>query len=160
MPPTKQELSLLVHPLVPEAVQHNNRVLSQLRSLTAFLLGISAGILGLQSTAGFLYYLVGMAFVSALVQVFLIWRTPEGRVAGAGAFFPGSSGGEIEGIEQQQQQQQRWGWINAGEEKKTNNKKVIARKGAWRDVWLGGGVMGEALSGFVLGWAGVGGVLR
>lgn len=34
------------------------------------------------------------------------------------------------------------------------------RKGAWRDVWFGGGVLGEALSGFVLGWAGVGGVLR
>lgn len=39
-------------------------------------------------------------------------------------------------------------------------RKVVARRGAWRDVWFGGGVMGEALSGFVLGWAGVGGVLR
>ena len=38
--------------------------------------------------------------------------------------------------------------------------KAVRRKGAWRDVWFGGGVMGEALSGFVLGWAGVGGVLR
>lgn len=36
----------------------------------------------------------------------------------------------------------------------------ILRKGAWRDVWFGGGVVSEALSGFVLGWAGVGGVLR
>jgi len=26
MPPTKQELSLLINPLVPESVQHNNRV--------------------------------------------------------------------------------------------------------------------------------------
>lgn len=26
MAPTKQELSLLINPLVPEAVQHNNRV--------------------------------------------------------------------------------------------------------------------------------------
>lgn len=95
-------------------------------------------------------------FVSALVQVFLIWRTPEGRVAGAGAFFPGSSGGEIEGIAGEDRKDQR-GWIDADEKK---NQKVITRKGAWRDVWLGGGVMGEALSGFVLGWAGVGGVLR
>lgn len=31
---------------------------------------------------------------------------------------------------------------------------------AWRDVWLGGGVLTEGLSGFVLGWAGVGGVIR
>lgn len=36
----------------------------------------------------------------------------------------------------------------------------VLRKGAWRDVWFGGGVLSEALSGFVLGWAGVGGVLR
>jgi len=51
MTATKQELSLLINPIVPEAVQHNNRILSSLHSLTAFLLGISAGILALQSTA-------------------------------------------------------------------------------------------------------------
>lgn len=34
------------------------------------------------------------------------------------------------------------------------------RTGAWREIWLGGGVLGEALSGFVLGWAGVGGLVR
>lgn len=39
-------------------------------------------------------------------------------------------------------------------------RRYVLRKGAWRDVWFGGGVLGEALSGFVLGWAGVGGVLR
>jgi EMC6 len=32
--------------------------------------------------------------------------------------------------------------------------------GAWRDVWLGGGVLTEGLSGYVLGWAGIGGVIR
>jgi hypothetical protein len=32
--------------------------------------------------------------------------------------------------------------------------------GAWRNVWLGGGVLTEGLSGFVLGWAGVGGIIR
>jgi hypothetical protein len=122
------------------------QVLSQLRSLTAFLLGISAGILGLQSAAGFLYYLLGTMFVSGLVQVFLI------GTAGAGAYFPGSSGGEIEGIDER-------GRIHVGDDDKSH-KKAVMRKGAWRDVWLGGGVMGEALSGFVLGWAGVGGVLR
>lgn len=36
----------------------------------------------------------------------------------------------------------------------------VLRRGGWRDVWFGGGVVSEALSGFVLGWAGVGGVLR
>lgn len=43
----------------------------------------------------------------------------------------------------------------------TGSKKSEGRRvGAWKDVWLGGGLFTEALSGFVLGWAGVGGVIR
>jgi hypothetical protein len=61
-------------------------------------------------------------------------------------FFPGPNVGEIEGIDAKGMV---WG-----------SGREVKRKGAWRDVWLGGGVFGEALSGFVLGWAGVGGVLR
>lgn len=171
MPPTQQELSLLIHPLVPESVQHNNRVsppsrkplqnlhtdffffffcqvLSQLRSLTAFLLGISAGILGLQSASGFAFYSLGTLLVSALVQ-FLVIGTSG---ATAGAFFPGSSGGEVDGID-------ATGKIR-GSSRGHGKGKAIERKGAWRDVVFGGGVMSEALSGFILGWAGVGGVLR
>jgi hypothetical protein len=143
MPPTKQEISLLINPLVPEAVQHNNRVLSQLHSLTSFLLGLTAGILALQSTAGFAFYLAGTVLVSGLFHVVLLSRS---RGQGAGVFFPGSSPGEIEGVDMK-------GMIW------TEGARRV-RKGAWRDVWLGGGVFGEALSGFVLGWAGVGGVLR
>jgi len=166
MPPTAQELSSLIYPLVPEAVQHNNRILSQTHSLTAFLLGLSAGILGLQSTSGFSFYLIGTVFVSALFQTVLIRRSAAAASAStsksgsssgivipaeAGSFFIGSNGGEIEGID-------RWGFV---ERTAVDGKTaVVTRKGAWRDVWLGGGVLGEALSGFVLGWAGVGGVLR
>jgi ER membrane protein complex subunit 6 len=69
---------------------------------------------------------------------------------GAGAYYPGASGGEIEGIDE-------FGKIHVSG---GNKGAVVQRKGAWRDVWLGGGVVSEALSGFVLGWAGVGGVLR
>ncbi|KAJ5477540.1 hypothetical protein N7539_007684 [Penicillium diatomitis] len=94
MAPTKAELSLLINPLVPEAVQHNNRVLSSLHSLTAFLLGLSAGILALQSTTGFAFYFAGTVLVSALFHVVILKRSSG---AGAGAYFPGSSGGEIEG---------------------------------------------------------------
>ncbi|KAF5015441.1 hypothetical protein F66182_13234 [Fusarium sp. NRRL 66182] len=150
MPPTRQELSLLIHPLVPEAVQHNRRVLSQLRSLTAFILGISAGILGLQSTAGFAFYFAGTLLVSGLIQILLLSPSSPSATGGAGAYFPGASGGEVEGID-------NFGKIRAPG---GVDGKPVQRKGAWRDVWLGGGVMGEALSGFVLGWAGVGGVLR
>lgn len=35
------------------------------------------------------------------------------------------------------------------------------RKGTgWRDVWFGGAVFGEGMMSFVLGWAGVGGLIR
>ncbi|KAL4907351.1 hypothetical protein BDW74DRAFT_149012 [Aspergillus multicolor] len=143
MPPTNQELSLLINPLVPESVQHNNRVLTQLHSLTSFLLGLTAGILALQSATGFIFYFLGTVLVSGLFHLALLYRS-GGK--GAGGFFPGV-GGEIDGLVVQ-----RDGIVkDAGSG---------LRRNAWRDVWLGGGVLGEALSGFVLGWAGVGGVLR
>ncbi|KAJ5278749.1 hypothetical protein N7478_004121 [Penicillium angulare] len=156
MAPTKQELSLLINPLVPEAVQHNNRVLSSLHSLTAFLLGLSAGILALQSTAGFTFYFLGTVLVSGFFHIVLLRRSGG---AGAGAFFPGSNG-EIQGsIEMDKKgvvKMDLAGGSGAGAKK----RGYVLRSGAWRDLWFGGGVLSEALSGFVLGWAGVGGVLR
>ncbi|KAL4785312.1 hypothetical protein BJX76DRAFT_356189 [Aspergillus varians] len=143
MPPTNQEISLLINPLVPESVQHNTRVLNQLHSLTSFLLGLTAGILALQSATGFIFYFLGTITVSGLFHLVLLYRS-GGK--GAGGFYPGA-GGEIEGLVVR-----RDGIVSDA------GKGV--RKGAWRDVWFGGGVLGEALSGFVLGWAGVGGVLR
>lgn len=61
--------------------------------------------------------------------------------------------GEIEGVDGR-------GRIQVETQGQRRGEKRVLRKGAWRDVWFGGGVFGEALSGFVLGWAGVGGVLR
>lgn len=75
--------------------------------------------------------------------------------AGAGSFFPGSNTGEIEGVLEMDKNKTVHMQLGG----KAGPKKIL-RKGAWRDVWFGGGVMSEALSGFVLGWAGVGGVLR
>ncbi|PYH96396.1 hypothetical protein BO71DRAFT_417862 [Aspergillus ellipticus CBS 707.79] len=140
MPLTKQEISLLINPLVPESVQHNNRTLSSLHSITSFLLGLTAGILSLQSATGFIFYLLGTVLVSGLFHGLLLYRSGG---LGAGVFFAGSNG-EIEGIDER-------GLVKGGK---------MLRRAAWRDVWFGGGVLSEALSGFVLGWAGVGGVLR
>lgn len=92
--------------------------------------------------------------VSGLFYGLLIYRsgsssgTGTGTGTGAGAFFVGQ--GEIEGVDSK-------GFIGSGSGSGT---RTVLRKGAWRDVWFGGGVLSEALSGFVLGWAGVGGVLR
>lgn len=128
MSPTSQELSLLLHPIVPDSLAHNKRVLSNLRSLTSFLLGVSAAILNLESLYGFLYYILGSSLVSLLIHVLLVDGRPE-------KYFPGNG--------------------DRGSDGKAGNSS-----GAWRDVWLGGGVLTEGVSGFVLGWAGVGGVIR
>ena len=157
MAPTPQELSLLLYPIVPESLQHNTRVspclvplssqpsylsllqvLSNIRSLTSFLLGISAAILNLESISGFLFYLLGSSVVAILIQTVLTGGRPERYFVGSGtrdlvlgkAGKSSSAAGEVQG------------------------------RGAWRDVWLGGGVLTEGLSAFVLGWAGVGGVIR
>jgi hypothetical protein len=155
MPPTPQELSLLLHPLVPESIAHNTRVscartlpptllpslldvstnpylllpqtLSNIRSISSLLLGISAGILGLESINGFLYYILGSLAVSVFIHFLLVEGQPETYFAGNG-------------------------------ERGVDGKK--GGTGAWREVWFGGGVLGEALSGYVLGWAGVGGLIR
>jgi hypothetical protein len=128
----------------------HKKVLSSLHSLTAFLLGLSAGILALQSITGFAFYFGGTVLVSGLFHLFLIQRSGG---AGAGAFFPGN-GGEIDGSVEMDEKS---GVVSMKLDRKGG---YILRKGAWRDVWFGGGVVSEALSGFVLGWAGVGGVLR
>lgn len=136
--------------------QTNNihQVLSSLHSLAAFLLGLSAGILALQSATGFAFYFLGTVLVSGLFHLALIHRSSG---AGAGAFFPGSNGGEIEGsVDMGKDGVVRMNLVDSSKKR----GGFVLRKGAWRDVWFGGGVLSEALSGFVLGWTGVGGVLR
>ncbi|KAL9126158.1 MAG: hypothetical protein Q9217_004754 [Psora testacea] len=63
--PTERELA--ISPIVQESVQHNNQVISNIRTLTASLFGIGSGILGLESYEGFLFYLLGTFFVSCLI---------------------------------------------------------------------------------------------
>lgn len=130
MPPTLQEIHYTLYPLVPENLQHNTRMLSNLRSISSLFLGISAGILGLESVGGFLFYFISQQLISSLFYFLLIEGETESYFAGS--VVPGVGG-------------------------KTGEGK---RVGAWKDVWLGGGLFTEGLSGFVLGWAGVGGVIR
>ncbi|KAI9825769.1 MAG: hypothetical protein M1826_006871 [Phylliscum demangeonii] len=78
------ERAFAIRPLVPSAIQHNTKVLSQLRNLTSSLFGIAAGILGLEAYAGFGFYLLGTVLVSALVWALLADGTP-GRYFGTPA---------------------------------------------------------------------------
>ncbi|KAK5052772.1 hypothetical protein LTR84_002638 [Exophiala bonariae] len=130
MAPSPAELSLLLNPLVPESLMHNTRTISNIRSISGLLLGVAAGILGLESLYGFAFYLAANLLLSALFYFVLAGADPQ-------KYFAGSSG-------------------TRGVDKNGRNPGA----GAWREIWFGGGLFTEALSGFVLGWAGVGGVIR
>jgi ER membrane protein complex subunit 6 len=106
------------------------QILSQIRSLTSLLLGVAAGILGLESQWGFLFYFVSQIFISGLIHFLLAQGQPDEYFAGSGPVMTASG-----------------------------QQKSKERVGAWREIWLGSGLF-EGLSGFVLGWAGVGGVVR
>ncbi|KAL2142198.1 hypothetical protein VTI28DRAFT_1465 [Corynascus sepedonium] len=54
--PSEKELQ--ISPIVQESVVHNSRTLYNLQTLAASLFGVSAGILGLESYSGFVFYLV------------------------------------------------------------------------------------------------------
>ncbi|KAI1376368.1 Rab5-interacting protein-domain-containing protein [Hypoxylon crocopeplum] len=54
--PTERDLQIA--PIVPESVMHNTKALSNLQTLTASVFGAAAGILGLESYSGFLFYFI------------------------------------------------------------------------------------------------------
>jgi 1,4-dihydroxy-2-naphthoate octaprenyltransferase len=62
-----EERELAINPIVATSVQHNTQVISNIRSLTASLFGVAAGTLGLESYAGFIFYILGSLLVSALL---------------------------------------------------------------------------------------------
>ncbi|OAL44162.1 hypothetical protein IQ07DRAFT_592597 [Pyrenochaeta sp. DS3sAY3a] len=62
-----EERELAINPIVASSVQHNSQVVSNIRNLTASLFGVAAGTLGLESYAGFIFYLLGSLVVSVLL---------------------------------------------------------------------------------------------
>ncbi|CAK7263183.1 hypothetical protein SEPCBS119000_000352 [Sporothrix epigloea] len=59
-----------IEPLVQESLVHNTRVLINVQSLTASIFGVGAGILGLESYAGFLFY-AGFSLITTALFFFL-----------------------------------------------------------------------------------------
>ncbi|TVY59165.1 ER membrane protein complex subunit 6 [Lachnellula cervina] len=103
------ERELQISPIVLESVQHNTKTLTTLHNLTASLFGVGAGILGLESYPGFIFYLVFSLLTSALVYAFrvrpaIIKNSTSGGKAGVGMerYFRGSmelwTGGLVEGL--------------------------------------------------------------
>ncbi|CAL3968725.1 hypothetical protein PZA11_004714 [Diplocarpon coronariae] len=101
------ERELQISPIVQESVVHNTKTLATLHNLTASLFGVGAGILGLESYAGFLFYLFFTLLTSALVYAFRVRPgiAKEGGSRGTSGmerYFRGSldlwTGGLIEGL--------------------------------------------------------------
>jgi len=97
------ERELQISPIVQESVVHNTKTLTTLHNLTASLFGIGAGILGLESYPGFLFYLLFSLITSGLVYAI---RVRPALIQDADAdmkrFFRGSlelwTGGLVEGL--------------------------------------------------------------
>lgn len=97
-----------ISPIVQEAVAHNTKTLTTLRNLTASLFGVGAGILGLESYSGFIFYLVFSLVTSALVYTLRVRpTTSRDHKSGAGnggaeKYFRGSmelwTGGLFDGL--------------------------------------------------------------
>ncbi|APA13753.1 hypothetical protein SS1G_07551 [Sclerotinia sclerotiorum 1980 UF-70] len=66
------EREMQISPIVQESVMHNMKTLATLHNLTASLFGIAAGILGLESYPGFLFYIFFTLFTTTFVYVFRI----------------------------------------------------------------------------------------
>ncbi|OBT90081.1 hypothetical protein VE02_02485 [Pseudogymnoascus sp. 03VT05] len=119
------ERELQINPLVPDSIVHNTKVtsdsprqaellqdpeppdltpvqtLANLHNLTASLLGIAAGILGLESYPGFLFYALLTFITSALVYVFRVRPTAAGELDTTRFFVSGWTlwtGGLIDGL--------------------------------------------------------------
>ena len=52
-------------------------MVSQIRSLTASIFGVAAGVLGLESLQGFLFYFLGTIFISQLISSLLAKSEPD-----------------------------------------------------------------------------------
>lgn len=71
--PTERELQ--VSPIVSESVMHNTKALYNLQSLTASIFGVAAGILGLESYSGFLFYVIFSVLTTLLFYTFRVAPT-------------------------------------------------------------------------------------
>ncbi|KAI8965272.1 Rab5-interacting protein-domain-containing protein [Daldinia sp. FL1419] len=80
--PTEREFQIA--PIVPESIIHNTRSLSNLQTLTASIFGAAAGILGLESYNGFLFYFVFTILTTVLFYTIRV--APTSLKAGHGLF--------------------------------------------------------------------------
>ncbi|QSL64719.1 hypothetical protein MERGE_002021 [Pneumocystis wakefieldiae] len=66
-----------INPIVSDAIVHNFRIISHIRSVTSIFFGLVAGILNLTSYYGLLFYIFGTFFVSLIIFFILTKRRPS-----------------------------------------------------------------------------------
>jgi len=86
---------------VPESIIHNTKTLTNIRNLTASLFGIGAGILGLESYPGFLFYLLFSLLTSFLIYLFRV-RPTASKEGDTSRYFQSAiqfwTGGLLDGL--------------------------------------------------------------
>ncbi|KTW27877.1 uncharacterized protein T551_02844 [Pneumocystis jirovecii RU7] len=66
-----------IHAIASDAVAHNFKIISHIRSVTSIFFGFVAGILNLTSYCGLLFYVFGMLFVNFMIFLILTKRHPS-----------------------------------------------------------------------------------
>ncbi|KAK7203211.1 Rab5-interacting protein-domain-containing protein [Myxozyma melibiosi] len=72
----RKELEGAVAPISSESLAQNTKAVYYIRSVTSTIFGVGAGILGLESYFGFLFYFAGTAYVSLLMFFILAKGKP------------------------------------------------------------------------------------
>lgn len=78
MAPSEREYQ--IHPIVQDSIIHNTKTLTNIQSLGATVFGVCAGILGLESYTGFIFYFVFYFILTGLF--YLIRVMPSSSSAG------------------------------------------------------------------------------
>ncbi|KAI1334765.1 Rab5-interacting protein-domain-containing protein [Xylariaceae sp. FL0016] len=76
------ERDFQIAPIVPESVMHNTKALANLQNLSASIFGAAAGILGLESYAGFLFYFAFTILTTVLFYSIRVAPTSLSKEAG------------------------------------------------------------------------------
>ncbi|KAK9484504.1 Rab5-interacting protein-domain-containing protein [Lipomyces starkeyi] len=87
----EKERKQAIYPVSTESLQQNGKTVYYIRSVTSTIFGVSAGILGLESYYGFLFYFAGTAFVSLLLFLLLARGQPTKYFISANDIWMGNA---------------------------------------------------------------------
>jgi hypothetical protein len=99
-PPARQHHMSWSNPYILPKLTLHSKSLAEIRALTASLFGVGAGILGLESYSGFIFYLVFSLITTGLIHALRV--SPAAGKAGAAMFFSSAwelwLGGLVDGL--------------------------------------------------------------